>query len=47
MDALASKGPGGEKCKPTGPQLKTLAGALEQGSASHGWADQCWPGSPN
>lgn len=43
MDALASKGPGGEKCKLTGPQLKALHAALERGPAAHGWAeDQCW-----
>jgi transposase len=43
MDALASKGPGGEKCKLTDRQLKTLETALEQGPAAHGWReDQCW-----
>jgi transposase len=43
MDALASKGPGGEKCKLTGGQLKILEAELEQGPAAHGWGeDQCW-----
>lgn len=43
MDALASKGPGGEKCKLTGEQLKALQVALEEGPAVHGWdEDQRW-----
>jgi transposase len=43
MDALASKGPGGDKCKLTGRQLQLLQAALEQGPAAHGWSeDQCW-----
>jgi transposase len=43
MDALASKGPGGEQCKLTGGQLQALETALEQGPAVHGWReDQCW-----
>jgi transposase len=43
MDALASQGPGGEKCKLTGPQLTALESALDSGPAAYGWGeDQCW-----
>ncbi|MEV6986505.1 winged helix-turn-helix domain-containing protein [Sphaerisporangium sp. NPDC051017] len=43
MDALASKGPGGEKCKLTGRQLTVLEAALGDGPAVHGWdEDQRW-----
>jgi transposase len=43
MVALASKGPGGEKCRLTDRQLTVLEAALEQGPAAHGWSeDQCW-----
>src|SRR4051794_16865923 len=43
MDALASKGPGGEKCKLTDRRLELLETALKAGPAAHGWdQDQCW-----
>lgn len=41
--ALASKGPGGATCRLDEVQLKTLAQALEEGPAVHGWVeDQRW-----
>jgi transposase len=41
--ALASKGPGGAKCKLTDAQLGELETALEAGPALWGWdEDQCW-----
>jgi transposase len=41
--ALASKGPGGSKCKLTPAQLAELETALEAGPAVWGWdEDQCW-----
>ena len=41
--ALASKGPGGARCKLTPPQLGELETVLEAGPAAWGWAeDQCW-----
>jgi len=43
--ALASTGPGGQRCK-LGPALRgKLAAMLEQGPAAHGWdEDQVWTG---
>lgn len=41
--ALASKGPGGARCKLSAQQLPALEAALEAGPAAHGWVeDQCW-----
>jgi transposase len=41
--ALATKGPGGAKCKLTPAQLAGLETALEAGPAVQGWdEDQCW-----
>uniref|UniRef100_UPI003FD7995A IS630 family transposase n=1 Tax=Streptomyces luteireticuli TaxID=173858 RepID=UPI003FD7995A len=41
--ALASKGPGGARCRLTPGQLRELEGLLDAGPAAHGWAeDQCW-----
>jgi transposase len=40
--ALASKGPGGARCKLTPAQLEELAALLEAGPAAWGWTDQCW-----
>jgi transposase len=40
--ALASKGPGGEKCRLSAGQLARLRAELEAGPAVHGWADQRW-----
>jgi transposase len=41
--ALASKGPGGAKCKLTRTQLRELETALDAGPAVRGWdEDQCW-----
>src|SRR6266516_4109315 len=41
--ALASKGPGGARCKLTGAQLDELETVLEAGPAAWGWdEDQCW-----
>jgi transposase len=41
--ALASKGPGGARCKLAPPQLRELESVLEAGPAAWGWAeDQCW-----
>ena len=40
--ALASKGPGGARCKLSPAQLAELAALLEAGPAAWGWADQCW-----
>ena len=40
--ALASKGPGGEKCRLSPGQLAALAAELDKGPAAHGWADQRW-----
>jgi transposase len=43
MDALASKGPGGARCKLTDAQLQELEAQLDAGPAAHGFAeDQCW-----
>jgi putative transposase len=40
--ALASKGPGGARCRLTRAQLAELQVLLEAGPAAWGWADQCW-----
>ena len=40
--ALASKGPGGARCKLTPAQLAELQALLDAGPAAWGWADQCW-----
>jgi len=40
--ALASKGPGGARCKLTAAQLRELEAVLDAGPAVWGWADQCW-----
>jgi transposase len=40
--ALASRGPGGDKCRLSGEQVGRLRAELEAGPAAHGWADQRW-----
>jgi transposase len=40
--ALASKGPGGARCKLSPAQVAELEALLEAGPAAWGWADQCW-----
>src|SRR5688500_18749221 len=40
--ALASKGPGGARCRLSPAQLAELQALLEAGPAAWGWADQCW-----
>ncbi len=40
--ALASKGPGGARCKLDAGQLRVLEGVLDVGPAASGWRDQCW-----
>jgi transposase len=40
--ALASKGPGGARCKLTRAQLEELQALLDAGPAGWGWVDQCW-----
>src|SRR3954471_17020288 len=40
--ALASKGPGGARCRLTPAQLEELQVLLDAGPAAEGWADQCW-----
>ena len=39
---LASRGPGGEKCRLSDERLARLAAVLDEGPAVHGWADQRW-----
>jgi putative transposase len=42
-DALASKGPGGSRCRLDGRRLRRLAAALDEGPAAHGFGDdQRW-----
>src|SRR5947207_4546025 len=41
--ALASKGPGGARCKLTPAQLGELEAVLDAGPAAWGWQDQCQP----
>jgi transposase len=40
--ALASKGPGGARCKLSPAQLRELRAVLDGGPVAWGWADQCW-----
>src|SRR3954468_1679054 len=40
--ALASKGPGGARCRLSRAQLEELQVLLDAGPAVWGWADQCW-----
>jgi transposase len=41
--ALASKGPGGNRCRLNGSQVRRLADALDEGPAVHGFGvDQRW-----
>jgi putative transposase len=40
--ALASKGPGGARCRLTPAQLEELQALLEAGPGARGWTDQCW-----
>ncbi|MFC9626210.1 helix-turn-helix domain-containing protein, partial [Streptomyces sp. NPDC056930] len=41
--ALASKGPGGVRCKPSPDQLRLLETELDALPAAHGWdEEQCW-----
>jgi transposase len=43
VQALASRGPGGGRCRLSPRCLEKLAGYLEQGPAAHGWVeDQVW-----
>ncbi|MEV0330798.1 helix-turn-helix domain-containing protein [Micromonospora echinospora] len=42
-DALASKGPGGSRCRLDEPRLRRLAEALDEGPAARGFGDdQRW-----
>src|SRR3954469_10278188 len=40
--ALASKGPGGARCRLGPAQLTELQDLLDAGPAAWGWDDQCW-----
>ena len=41
--ALASRGPGGSRCRLSPRCLEKLAAYLDEGPAAHGWAaDQVW-----
>ncbi|MQY37929.1 hypothetical protein SRB17_59370 [Streptomyces sp. RB17] len=40
--ALASKDPGGARCKLDSGQLRLLQKVLDAGPAASGWPDQCW-----
>ena len=40
--ALASKGPGGARCRLNPVQLEELQVLLDAGPAAWGWADRCW-----
>ena len=40
--ALASKGPGGARCRLSPAQLSELQALLEAGPAASSWVDQCW-----
>ena len=40
--ALASKGPGGARCRLGPTQLAELQAVLEAGPGAWGWTDQCW-----
>src|SRR3712207_7813023 len=40
--ALASKGPGGARCRLSSTQLDELQMVLDAGPTAWGWDDQCW-----
>ncbi|HVI34695.1 MAG TPA: winged helix-turn-helix domain-containing protein [Gaiellales bacterium] len=40
--ALASKGPGGARCRLSRAQLDEPQALLDAGPAAEGWTDQCW-----
>src|SRR5215217_4051445 len=40
--ALASKGPGGARCRLSAAQLEELQVLLDAGPTAWGWEDQCW-----
>jgi putative transposase len=40
--ALASKGPGGARCRLSPAQLDQLQAVLDAGPTAWGWTDQCW-----
>src|SRR4051812_11657724 len=40
--ALASKGPGGARCRLSPAQLGQLPALLDAGPAAWGWTDECW-----
>src|SRR5688500_14407835 len=40
--ALASKGPGGARCRLSPAQVAELQALLAAGPTAWGWADQCW-----
>src|SRR3954468_281517 len=40
--ALASKGPGGARCRLSPAEREELQVLLDAGPAAWGWADQCW-----
>ncbi|MGV9309468.1 IS630 family transposase [Nonomuraea sp. NPDC003727] len=40
--ALASRGPGGARCKLDPGQLRVLETVLDAGPVASGWSDQCW-----
>src|SRR3954471_1954794 len=40
--ALASKGPGGARCRLSPAQLEELQVLLDAGPGAWGWTDQCW-----
>src|SRR3954454_16852916 len=40
--ALASKGPGGARCRLGAAQLEELTALLDAGPTAWGWTDQCW-----
>lgn len=42
QQALASKGPGGARCKLDVDQLRVLEAVLDAVPAASGWPDQCW-----
>lgn len=46
VEALASRGPSGSRCRLSSRCLEKLAGFLEKGPAAHGWVeDQVWTAS--
>ncbi|MFE2724122.1 winged helix-turn-helix domain-containing protein [Kitasatospora sp. NPDC059327] len=46
VEALASRGPGGSRCRLSSGCLEKLAEYLDQGPAAHGWVeDQVWTAS--